>query len=333
MTTATKEVSKPTEGQARGEILPAIAGPRLPYHPLIEQRFGIDRASWKALVEAVFPNATSVESVILALSYCRARKLDPFKRNVHIVPIWNKQTGGMIDTIWPGIGELRTTAFRTGEYAGRDQTVFGPTITKKIGNVEMTFPEWSQVTVYRMVKGQKVAFAGPQVFWLETYATAKRNDDTPNEMWQTRPWGQIDKCGEAAALRAAFPEECGGDYIPEEVQHGKAVTTVEGTAKETLDDLAARLEGPSPPLPPPVTEDAAEESQVSDAPAIDGEFIDMVRNDLAGCNTVAEVDDMSARHYAAAKTDAERTAVQGLAKECRDSMKPAKGKQQKELVS
>lgn len=251
--------------------LPALRGPRLPYHPAIQERFGIDKASWKALVEAVFPNAVAVESVILALSYCRARKLDPFKRNVHIVPIWNKELGRMVDTIWPGIGELRTTAFRTGEYAGRGQTAYGPDITKRVGREEVTFPEWAQVTVYRMVKGQKVEFCGPRVYWLETYATAKRNDDTPNEMWLTRPRGQIEKCAEAAALRAAFPEELGGDYIPEEVQHSQVGkdNVVEGKATNSLDELAARLEAPYDPAATAHAPNDDEAERTSETDALD----------------------------------------------------------------
>lgn len=238
--------SEPKAEAKKENHLPAIAAPRLPYHPMIEERFGIDRASWRALVEAVFPNASNVNSVIMALSYCRARRLDPFKRVVHIVPIWNKDLGRMIDTVWPGIGELRTTAFRTNEYAGRDRTVFGPDITRKIGSVDMTFPEWAQVSVYRVIKGQRVEFAGPQVYWLETYATIKRSDDTPNDMWQNRPRGQIDKCAEAAALRAAFPEEIGGEYIPEELQHRNQSPAIDGkiaAAGKTLDDLADEIDG------------------------------------------------------------------------------------------
>lgn len=227
-------------GERTKEALPTIHGPRLAFHPLIEERFGIDRTQWKALVEAIFPTATSIESIVLALSYCQARRLDPFKRNVHIVPIWNKQLGCLVDTVWPGIGELRTTAFRTGEYAGRGATVFGPDVTKKIGSVEVTFPEWAQVTVYRIVKAQRVEFHGPRVYWLETYATAKRNDDTPNEMWLTRTRGQIEKCAEAAALRAAFPEEVGGDCIPEEIQNQRAAQAIPRQAV-TLDSLADKL--------------------------------------------------------------------------------------------
>jgi phage recombination protein Bet len=220
------------EAPSRSANLPAIGGPRLPFHPLVESRFGIDKASWKALVEAIFPNAQSTESVILALSYCRARKLDPFKRNVHIVPIWDRNQGCLVDTVWPGIGELRTTAFRTGDYAGRDDALFGEDLTQKVGNLEITFPKWCQVTVYRVVKGQRVAFSGPKVYWLETYATVKRNDDTPNEMWASRVYGQIEKCAEAAALRAAFPEEIGSDYIAEEIRSSPPTVKVVGEAPE-----------------------------------------------------------------------------------------------------
>ena len=205
-----------------------LHAPRLPYHPAIEERFGIDKSGWKALVEAVFPSAQSADSVILALGYCKARGLDPFKKCVHIVPIYDKKKGRYVDTVWPGIGELRTTAFRTKGYAGRDMTLFGPTMTdvwtaEQGRCVEVEFPEWAQVTVYRIVQGQRVAFAGPPVYWLEAFASGKGG--VPNSMWTKRPRGQIDKCAEAAALRAAFPEEIGDDFTSDDgpmiYQHGQ----------------------------------------------------------------------------------------------------------------
>lgn len=307
----------------QAEQLPAISGPRLPYHPLIEERFGIDRASWKALVEAIFPSATSVESVILALSYCRARKLDPFKRNVHIVPIWDKNRQCMVDTIWPGIGELRTTAFRTGEYAGRGETAFGPDRTTKVGAVEMTFPEWAQVTVSRIVKGVKVDFAGPRVYWLETYATKKHDVDTPNEMWATRPRGQIEKAAEAAALRAAFPEEIGSDYIPEEVQHtlsGPRDVEAKITTGSKSDALAARLKGPESaaaaseadeaPYDPNAMAHAGEESQDTGAQTFDdppsADALDGLGECLAECVTIAAVRERKAEFAAQELTAAQK---------------------------
>lgn len=277
--------------------LPAISPPRLPYHPLVQERFGIDKAAWKALVEAIFPNATSVESVVLALSYCKARKLDPFKRNVHIVPIWDKSRGCMTDTVWPGIGELRTTAFRTGEYAGRGETVFGNDITAKIGSVEITYPEWAQVTVRRIVKGREVSFAGPRVYWIETYATVKRNDDTPNDMWSNRPRGQLEKCAEAAALRAAFPEEIGSDHIDDEVQHQKDSTVIDAKLRRSLDDLESQvaLEGPKQTLETEQESDEVEQSTTTDeAPSesqsSEGITFDSLSNAVEAATTHAQLD-------------------------------------------
>ncbi|MGF3025591.1 phage recombination protein Bet [Methylobacterium aquaticum] len=198
--------------------LPTIAAPRLPYHPAMQERFGVSLTEWRALVDAVFPLAKEPSSVILALSYCRARNLDPFKKPVHIVPMWNAALNRMVETVWPGIGELRTTAFRTGQYAGRDEAKYGETITTKIGAVEIQFPEWCQVTVYRLLGGQRLPFPGPRVYWRESYATTSRSDASPNAMWRRRPFGQIDKCAEAAALRAAFPEEVGNEYAAEEME-------------------------------------------------------------------------------------------------------------------
>lgn len=200
-----------------------ISPPRLPYHPTIEERFGIDRASWRALIDAVFPAAKTTDAVVLALSYCKARKLDPFKRPVHIVPVWDSDKNCYVETVWPGIAEHRTTAFRTKQYAGADAAQFGPEKTKtftgttKKGNINatVTFAEWAQLTVYRMIEGQRVPMPGPRVYWLETYSRVGRTE-VPNERWVRAPFQMLEKCAEAAALRRAFPEEIGDEPVAEE---------------------------------------------------------------------------------------------------------------------
>lgn len=244
---------------------PAIAPPRLPYHPAIEERFGVSLTEWRALVDAVFPLAKESSSVILALSYCRARNLDPFKKPVHIVPMWNGALKRMVETVWPGIGELRTTAFRTGQYAGRDEAKYGETIKRKVGNAEMEFPEWCQVTVYRMLDGQRLPFPGPRVYWIESYATSGKDDPTPNSMWKRRAFGQIDKCAEAAALRAAFPEEVGNEYAAEEME-GKIL---EGTVSSSGEVKIA----------PPKTIDARLEALADDTPEHDEATGEIIENE------------------------------------------------------
>lgn len=222
----------------------AIQGPRLPYHPAVEERFGVDQGSWRVLTDAVFPAAERPESIIMALAYCRARNLDIFKKPVQIVPIYDRKRGGMVDTVWPGIAELRTTAMRTGSFAGFDDTEYGPMIEENLGGATVRYPEWAQCTVYRLIAGQKVAFIGPKTFWIETYATAKRDSKAPNSMWAKRPRGQLEKCAEAAALRRAFPEEIGNEYAAEEVE-GQAFGGVRDVTTRQAPNLAARLQAPS----------------------------------------------------------------------------------------
>jgi phage recombination protein Bet len=257
-----------TEKIIEGEIIAKFEKPRLPWHPQIEERFGdigVTRASWKVLVEAIWPRARMVDSVIMALAYCQRRKLDPFKRVVHIVSVWDSAAddgeggrGGYVETIWPGIAELRTTAFRTGQYAGCDETVFGPMVTRtfkgEIGrknnkrSVEktVTFPEWAQVTITRVLDGKERRFAGPKTLWLETYATMG-GTDVPNEMWTDRASGQIEKCAEAGALRKAFPEELGNELTAEEME-GRRIHA----ADQPMRDVTPKPKGVEAPPPPAI---------------------------------------------------------------------------------
>lgn len=190
---------------------------RLPWSRGFMKRFGIDKSQWIVLCEIIFPDARSERAIEMALAYCRVRGLDVFKRPVHIVQVYDGAANRMIDAIWPGIAELRTMAMRTGQFAGFGQTEFGDAIEKRIGEGMFRFPEWARCTVYRLLAGRHVAFAGPKVFWEETYGRDGVDQISPSAHWRRRPRGQLEKCAEAAALRRAFPEELGSEYAAEEV--------------------------------------------------------------------------------------------------------------------
>lgn len=210
----------------RSTAVALIAPPRLPYHPAIEERFGVDKSMWKALCEAVFPLAKSTDAIVLALSYCKGRKLDPMKRVVHIVPVWDSQRKAMVETVWPGIAEHRITAMRTKQHGGLDVPSFGPMLTETFkgqdrqGNTvqaNITFPEWCQITVYRLVDGVRCPFPGPRIYWKEFFSSQGKTG-VPNDRWQKAPSQMLEKCAEAAALRRAFPEEIGDEHTAEEVE-------------------------------------------------------------------------------------------------------------------
>ncbi|MCK9608986.1 MAG: phage recombination protein Bet [Methylomonas sp.] len=208
----------------------------LPMPAVVQQSYGLTEQSWKVLTEVTFPTAKTPEAILMALDYCKARKLDIFKKPVHIVPMWSAALGRNVETVWPSIMEIQTTASRTGVWAGMDRPVWGPDITKTFtgrykddneqwqeSSVTVTFPEWVAVTVYRIVGGKRCAFT-EEVYWLEAYSTAGgKHSDVPTAMWIKRPKGQLSKCGKAASLRAAFPEECG--YAAEEMD-GKTLDDV-----------------------------------------------------------------------------------------------------------
>ena len=173
----------------------------------------IDTAVWTTLQNSVFPGAKD-ESILLAVDYCKARKLDILKKPCHIVPmsVTDAKTGNKNwrDVIMPGIYEQRITAFRTGQMAGQDEPVFGNTVTFR--GIEA--PEWCRVTVYRFINNERCAFSHTEYF-SEACATTK--EGKPNSMWSKRPRGQLAKCAEAGALRKAFPDELGGVITADEV--------------------------------------------------------------------------------------------------------------------
>ena len=174
---------------------------------------GISEAVWSVLCNTLYPS-NKPESVMLAWDYCEARELDIMMKPIHLVPmsIKNSQTNKyeMRDVPMPGVGLYRTQASRSGDYAGADEPEFGPVITKEFkdkykGNISISFPEWCKCTVHKLIGERIVSFSAKE-YWLENYATAGRDTDCPNAMWQKRIYGQLAKCTEAQSLRKGWPE-------------------------------------------------------------------------------------------------------------------------------
>jgi phage recombination protein Bet len=221
---------------------------------------------WRVLTETIWPAAKSAESIMLALGYCAARKLDPFKRPVHIVPMWNSRLRREVETVWPGINELLTTAARSNSFAGVDPPELGPDETRTFEGVEhddrtnasrkvsvtVTFPVWCSVRVWRHVNGERRAFSQP-VYWIEAYRRRGFRSEVPNAMWEQRPRGQLHKCALAAALRLGFPEDLGSEYAAEEMEGGELDSggvvidgKAEGSATTTQRDKQADEAFPPP---------------------------------------------------------------------------------------
>ena len=249
--------------------------------PAIAQKRNIDESTWNALLNSIYPGA-KVPSIVMAWDYCHARGLDPLKKPVHIVPmsIYDTQAGDYVwrDIIMPGIYELRTTASRTGQYAGQDDAEFGPVIKYK--GVEA--PEWCRVTVYRLVHNHRVGFSHTEFF--SEAVTVKSKDGSVNAMWSRRPRGQLAKCAEAGALRKAFPEELGGEMTVEEMA-GKPIDM--GQADVVTD---VEIKTPQPkekPAPQPEAQQESKAAPIDNGERVTESMLRVLQKKLEGGNKTA----------------------------------------------
>ena len=171
------------------------------------------------LENSLYPGANPT-SIGLVMHYCQAAGLDPMQKPVHIVPMWDRNSGGMKDVIMPGIGLYRVQAARSGQYAGMTEPEFGDEIKETVGGQGIAYPKWCKVTVKRrMVDGSIAEFTALE-FWKENYAVKGGKDKSiaPNAMWTKRPYGQLSKCTQAQALRMAFPEMTGSAPTADEME-------------------------------------------------------------------------------------------------------------------
>jgi phage recombination protein Bet len=209
----------------------------------IWEKANVPSEIWTAMKSSLYPGVKD-ESVLMAWSYCKAANLDPLQKPVHLVPMWivdkNSGTGAMRDVVMPGIGLYRIQASRSGMYAGMTEPEFGPNITERLGTMEVTYPEWCKITVKKIVNGQIVEFTAKE-YWIENYANSGKDkvtrqpNETPNEMWRKRKFGQLAKCTEAQALRKAFPDHVSQAPTAEEME-GK---TIEGDVRDVTRGIAS----------------------------------------------------------------------------------------------
>lgn len=198
--------------------------------PAPVSRRGISESEWVTLRTSLFPGAKP-ESVVMVVDYCKARKLDPFKKPCHIVPMQVKMPDGSYvwrDVVLPGIYEYRTTANRTGEYMGHSRPEYGP----EIEYMGVKAPEWCSLTVFRYNKasGQKCEFP-VIVYFAEVAATTwdkKAGEHKINARWSKAPRQMLTKCTEAAGLREGFPDEIGGEPTADEMEGREIIDITPG---------------------------------------------------------------------------------------------------------
>jgi phage recombination protein Bet len=264
--------------------------------------YGIDSATWSALKNSLYTGAKD-ESILMVLDYCKAGKLDPMQKPVHIVPmsVKNAATGRYEykDVIMPGIGLYRIQAARSDKYAGVSEPEHGEDVETTLGGVKITYPKWCKITVKKLINGVVVDFTAKE-YWIENYASVGKTA-TPNTMWAKRPYGQLAKCAEAQALRKAFPEFVSHHPTAEEME-GKVLQGVQPSKQVDVTPQAKHVN-----LDQFIAQEAPKETQIE----VEKEDIHLKLETLAqlhnltqekrdswceraGVNTLAELDEEKA---------------------------------------
>lgn len=171
------------------------------------------------------------EDLLVYFHYCQKTRLDPFSKQIYLLErrSKNRDTGQWeyTQTIQVGIDGFRVNAHRAARNQGvrieyEDTIWFDARGDKhEVWLDRETPPSAAKVTVIKhYTDGTTARFPGIAVF--ESYADYGKDKDGNKYLkaqWGVMPDHMIEKCAEAFALRRAFPNDLGGLYIEEELQH------------------------------------------------------------------------------------------------------------------
>lgn len=201
----------------------------------IAQQLGIDIDIYACLRYSLFPDKKIPDAAFgMYMAYCRAKNYDPIKKPIHITmmnrniasrgqePVWESNP-----VILPGIISYRIDAQRTGTFYGISDAEFGPMITEKLGQKNVTYPEWCRIVIYKKI-GDEIREIPAKLYWKECYVTKDKNTEEPNDMWMKRKRAQLEKCCESLAYRKGFPEEVGALPTMDEMEGRREMDELPG---------------------------------------------------------------------------------------------------------
>lgn len=180
----------------------------------------------------------------LFMMQANRRRLDPFKKQIHAVYIWDSSRQAEILTPITGIDGFRSIAQRAEKplYAGSGETRLE---YKKEGD-KFPFKAATDVYAYNPITGAREVIATGVAIWDEYVKMVDEKADemkdgkpvvrknrsgeeyvkkvktgkkVPNSTWEHMPTVMLSKCSEALALRKGWPDDLGGMYVAEEVDH------------------------------------------------------------------------------------------------------------------
>ena len=165
-----------------------------------------------SLLARTIAKGASADELALFSTICERTGLDPFTRQIYMVPRWDAKTRREVFQPQVSIDGARLTAQRSGEYQGQTEPMWcGSDGEWRSIWLKAEPPFAARVGVYR--SGFREACVAVAL-WNEY---CPRKDGKPTGMWSKMPALMLAKCAEMLALRKAFPAELSGLYSAEEM--------------------------------------------------------------------------------------------------------------------
>ncbi len=168
------------------------------------------------------------------IAVCNRLGLDPFAKQIYLVRRFDKNLKRMVAQSQVAIDGFRVVAERTGQYRGQTapQWCGWDGVWRDVW-LDREPPAAARVGVWREGYREPLIRTANLTSYLQT-----TKEGQPAAMWRTMPEVMLLKCAEAQALRAAFPNDLGGVYTPDEM----------GQADN---DAPPAVAAPSRPVAPP----------------------------------------------------------------------------------
>lgn len=190
------------------------------------------------LIKQTVAKGASDDELRLFIQVCKGANLNPFLRQVHLVPRWDSKMGKEVRTIQVGIDGFRAVAESSGQYAGNDDPIYEGEKTVsygKDGKDIVQAPQSAKVTVHKLMNGERMPFTAT-ARWEEYYPGPKMGFQ-----WHIRPYLMLGKCAEALALRKAFPKLLSGMYAAEEMDKTASAETEAQRLQKGFEKLTAMV--------------------------------------------------------------------------------------------